>query len=200
MLRAVAGGAAPYAGSYTYATLPTASTVSGYQARVSNLGISPGMLLVSDGTRWIPDGVQVLARSAATATAPLDTSENILATIAIPAGLLGISGRVEIMMGFSVTNNANAKTIRARLGGIGGTILATASPASVGGAGFLWTIANRGAANSQYGGPGNYGIGAGGPATAAIDTTAAQDLVITIQKATGADAVTLDQYEVKVTP
>lgn len=50
--------------SATYATLPAASAVPvGYRVRATDIGIAPGMMLVCDGTRWIPDGVQVLARS-----------------------------------------------------------------------------------------------------------------------------------------
>lgn len=50
--------------TYTYAGLPAASTLPGYRVRVSDIGIAPGMALVSDGARWVPDGVQVLARGA----------------------------------------------------------------------------------------------------------------------------------------
>jgi hypothetical protein len=54
-------GGAPYAGSYTFATLPSAATYSGYRARVSD-GV--GFDVFSNGTLWAPDGPQLLFRSA----------------------------------------------------------------------------------------------------------------------------------------
>jgi hypothetical protein len=75
-LRAVAN-VPNYLGSFTYATLPSASANSGLTARASDVGLAPGMLLVSDGTQWRPDGPRVLFRCAVpVGIAPTGTMAN----------------------------------------------------------------------------------------------------------------------------
>lgn len=53
-----------FLGSFTWTSRPDATLYPGATMRASDVGIAPGMRMVSDGTRWIPDGVQVLARGA----------------------------------------------------------------------------------------------------------------------------------------
>lgn len=148
----------------------------------------------------------VLAASSAAVNAPSsDTNENILATITIPANLMGLNGQVDIVSFWTMTNSVNNKTFNTRIGGIGGTIM---------GANIFTTqtifrdhviISNRGAANSQVSSKSNAqeGNNAGsiGPLggtnafqTAVIDTTAATTIVLTATKATGTETVTLESY------
>lgn len=56
------------------------------------------------------------------------TSEEVLKTVSIPAGSLGASGAyqsVDINVGLSAAANTNSKTYNLRIGGIGGTAIAT---------------------------------------------------------------------------
>lgn len=136
----------------------------------------------------------VLAQSSVATAAPADTNENILATISLAANAMGPNGTVRTLVVFTCTNNANAKTIRMRLSGIGGTIFHSQDIASSAGVLFHRIIANRNATNSQV----SYlDLAAASPSltTGAIDTTAATTLVITVQKATSGDTVTLESYQ-----
>lgn len=144
----------------------------------------------------------VLAQSAVAASVTGTTSETTLATIAIPAGAMGVNGSLRIRPKFSYTGNTNLKTMRVRLGGTSFWFADNGANASNIGSQPLIDIENRGAANSQIG-------VAGGTAgvnltittahlTGVVDTTAAQNLTITAQLANGADTATLEAYTVEI--
>ncbi len=202
MLRAVAY-INPLPG-YTYATLPSASSVgSGYRVRATDIGIAPGMVLVSDGTRWNPDGVQVLARSTVAVNAPADTNENTLATVTVPAGLMGTTGSLRLTSLWSFTNSANNKTLRARFGGAGGTAYMGATLPNLSILSDIRTISNL-TASTQNGPdfqtfPSN-SFGTGSVRTSSIDTSVATTLVFTGQKATAGETLTLVSYMVEIFP
>jgi type IV pilus biogenesis protein CpaD/CtpE len=120
-------------------------------------------------------------------------SETILATVTLPAGRLNKDGRLTVEGFLTATNNANAKTLNVRLGGIAGTVLYTTSVASVAQADFRLLIANRGATNSQIA----WKSGAA-KTTAAVDMSVTQDLVITMTLGNAGDSVTLEDYVVQV--
>jgi hypothetical protein len=194
------GGESLFPGAtFTWDTLPAPGRHPGSMVRVSDIGVAPGILMVSDGTRWIAAGPQILARSAAPVVAPVDTNENILVTINVPEELLGINGILRITPYWSTTNNANVKTLRARFSGIGGTALLSVNAASGSAAMTPIIVANRNAANSQYamGLSGATVNSVNGPA---VNTLAATTVVITAQKATAGDTVQLDAYLVEVLP
>lgn len=135
----------------------------------------------------------------AVANVAASTGENILATIPIPAGLLGLNKSLSIDVTFgNITNNANVKTYRARLGGIGGTTIATAPLTSAASGRHVGIVSNRNAANAQVANVGGSGIGTTTIAiiTGTIDTTVDQDLVLTMQHATGSDVSNLERYRV----
>ena len=165
-------------------------------------------LLASGGTVTYTVGLRdaslqesrTLAQSGVALPTINNTSEQFLATVSIPAGRLGPNGAIRVVTLWTLTNNANVKTPRIRLGGQAGTILwnpAMASFATFKGHAY---IMNRGLQNSQVAGDAAFGGTAGAVATAAIDTSAAQDLVISAQKATGTDTMTLEGYMVEVNP
>lgn len=190
----------------TWAGLPAAASAQGQIVRVTDFGVAGvGLLVISDGTRWLPIGGQVLARSNASVAAPADTNEDILATINLPAGLMGLDGSVRVRAHFSYTNSANTKTLRARLGGAAGTVYnQIAATASTYAAFEIW-ISNRGAANSQLGAPNGISLfSSGGVAavavTSAVDTSAATTVVLTGQKALGTETVSLDRYIAEIWP
>lgn len=144
---------------------------------------------------------RVLGQSEGQITAPTDTNENVLATITVPANTLGANGRLIVTTLWGFTNNANAKTIRVRFSGASGTQYLQTNYAS---AAFLRDqreIVNNNATNSQIGfggsGTGGWGNGASANTTSSVDTTAATTLVISAQKGTDSDTITLDYYRVE---
>lgn len=187
---------------YLWTSKPAASTVaSGTIIRIADVGVSPGILVISDGTRWVPMGNQLLARNAAGLSVTGTTVESILATVTIPTGLMGLNGGLLVLSSWTTTNSANNKTLRLRLGGISGTqfmaIVNTASASTA----DMRSIRNRGTAASQVGsapiaGAGIIGSTANALPTAALDTTQNQDLVLTGQLALGSETITLADYEV----
>lgn len=142
-----------------------------------------------------------IAQSGAAVSGAADTNENILGTITIPANALGANGILRYWAQFTVNNNANAKTVRARFNGIGGTIFYSASMASaVSNYTGMFYIANRNATNSQVGLASNGLTLANGNAviTSAVDTTVATTLVLTVQKGVAGDTMTLEAYGAEI--
>lgn len=144
--------------------------------------------------------VSVLKASGTAVVAPAnDTNENILVTITVPS--LAAGDLIELDWRVTGTNNVNVKTIRARLGGIGGTAFCSRDLGNNQGMIFATRIWNNGATNAQVGGttgltdPGATLIIAPTlTTTATIDTSASTTLVLTVQKATGTDTVTITNY------
>lgn len=182
---------------YTWAAKPLANAVpTGTAIRISDFGLSPGLLVVSDGTRWIPSGVQVLARSAAAVAVPADTTEDTLASISVPAGLLGVNGFVRITAAATATSNANTKTLRVRFGGTAYLTFAMTTNLMVR---TQMEIANRNSASSQFGGVYlTAGSVVTNSATSSIDTTAAVTILLSGQKAASGDTFTLESYLIEV--
>lgn len=156
-------------------------------------------------TLWTPSVLRanagVLAQSAvAVALTGSDAAEHALATINIPAGLMGVNDAITVDAMWTVTNNANVKTARVRLGGIGGTSFHTLVLTSTLTGRTFVRFSNRGVANSQVAFAGSSGSGTSSAAmnTGAVDTTASQDLVITAQDAGSLNQVTLEAYRVEL--
>lgn len=149
----------------------------------------------------------LLASSGAAVSVGAVTTEAILATIVIPAGLLGANGVIFVDHSSTTNNGADDKIIRVRLGasgaGTAGTALQTLTyTTSVSQHGGL-SIINRNAENSQISSQASglttqFGVATGAHVTAAIDTSAATEIVITGQKETAIDTLTLEAYKVWV--
>lgn len=147
--------------------------------------------------------VLVLGSSAVAVSGPADTAENILATVTIPAGAMGTNGRLRIESLWTITNSANNKIPRIRLGGIGGTQFMGRVIGAAATFYNLFTIANRGVTNSQISNQanGDVTISTAAVVTGTIDTSAAQTLVFTGQKASAGETITLESYLVElITP
>lgn len=149
--------------------------------------------------------ISVLGASAVAVSGGADTNENILATITIPAGAMGLNGILRVWHSWTVTNSANNKILRVRLGGIGGTQMASATLTTSATAVCLTHIANRGAANSQISPPnasstflGLVAASTSALQTASIDTSAATTLVLTGAKASAGETLTLESYLVEL--
>ncbi|MBS0175502.1 MAG: hypothetical protein JSR64_15785 [Nitrospira sp.] len=148
----------------------------------------------------------VLGKSGAAVNTPADTSEDTLATINIPANAMGANGVLRIYTLWSFTSSANNKTLRIRFSGGAGTIYMNPVFTTSVGYSSLTMIMNRNATNSQVGFASagtNGGLGsssASANVTSSVDTTAATSLVITGQKASAGETLTLESYLVELIP
>lgn len=145
----------------------------------------------------------VIGMSAVAASVSASTSEETLATVAIPAGAMGANGALRVRLQWTVTNSANNKTFKVRLGGIGGTAFRDIVATTVVGVTDEIVIQNRNSASSQVGraaAAATYGFGTtgAGATTGTINTSNAQDLVITGQKASSGETLTLESYIVEL--
>jgi hypothetical protein len=137
----------------------------------------------------------IVANSAVVSSHTGNTTETALATIPIPAGALALNGLLRITLLWGATNNANNKTIRARLGGIGGTAFHTQIITTAIGVSSITNIGNRNSAALQVA----HTIGISGAfTTGTINTAVAQDLVISGQLATGSDTISLEARVVEI--
>ena len=140
----------------------------------------------------------VLGASAVAAPHTGDTSETVLASFTLPGGAMGPNGIVRVTTLWTCTNNANAKTMRIRLGGLTGTAFLAASVAATNVGIMQRTIHNRNSSASQVAfnaaSAGSFANVAGGaaPATGAVDTSADQVIAISGQLANAADTMTLE--------
>lgn len=155
---------------------------------------------------FIPPPSIILAKSGAAVSHTGNTNETVLATISIPANSMGLNGALRIKTYWTITANTNTKTARLRLGGIGGTVV---------GPGNAWNAAavtvphsetlvqNRNSASSQIcrnitNRSSDLLMQLQANIAAAVDTTVAQDLVITGQLGVGTDTITLESYIVEL--
>ena len=131
------------------------------------------------------------------------TTEATLATISFSGGEIGPNGWIQVLSSWTLNNTANAKNCRIRVGGAAGTIMSDGNPTS---AVFffkpVWII-NSNSASSQKavvatGNTAGTGTGTSAPPTATVNTASAWDLVLTGQKATAGDTLTLEGYQVFV--
>lgn len=146
---------------------------------------------------------RVLGASAAAASCGVDTTEDILATVTVPANAMGPKGILRIRQLWTMTNSANNKLLRSRLGGISGTAFFACTQTTIVTYSDQRDIANRALTNSQVAWnsgstAGGWGSSGGAVQTGALDTTLAQDLVFTGQKATAGEALTLELFIVEL--
>lgn len=143
-----------------------------------------------------------VAQSGVAVASANSTAEQALATITIPANFMGVNGALYVTALWTLTNNANAKALRVRLGGLAGTEFQNLAGASLVTVSAAMRIQNRGSLSSQVGA--SVGMNAfGATSTAAVvtgslNTGVNQDLVLSVQKATGTDTATLEAYTVQV--
>jgi K+-transporting ATPase c subunit len=129
------------------------------------------------------------------------TNETALATVSIPAGAMGLNGAIHVVTSWTMTNSANAKTVRARLGGVGGTAFMGVGFTATATFSDIRRIRNQNSASAQVGSaPASstnaYGSSTSALPTGAIDTGSAQDLVLTGTLANTGETITLTSYEV----
>jgi len=140
----------------------------------------------------------ILAKSGAAVTAPLDTSKNALATVSVPANAMGANGQLRITALF---NCATATTNRTLTIDYGGTTFHSKVLSNEVNMELHTLICNMNSASAQQSLPKFYsvnGVQLQTPVTGAIDTTSAQNLVLSVTKATGADPCILKHYLIEL--
>jgi hypothetical protein len=95
-LRAVAN-VPNYLGSFTYATLPSASANSGLEAFASDWGVN-GTKVRSNGTRWLPINGQTVLKRMGAAVSAIANTETIVIQTQLPIGALQ-TGRHDLHQG-----------------------------------------------------------------------------------------------------
>lgn len=129
---------------------------------------------------------------------PVDTTEDVLATITVQANAMGANGAISIFNSWSYTNSANAKTMRIRFSGAGGTQVLAFGATTTTMYSDIHVIANQNATNVQAfhdrGSASGLSTTTGTNNAASIDTTAATTIVISGQKALNSETMTLLTY------
>lgn len=165
-----------------------------------------GKFLKADGT-FVAAPI-VLAESGVAVAHTGTTAHTAIVTIAIPAGAPGANGRVEVFVNFSNNNSGNNKTPRVLWGasgaGVAGTVLwATTNTTNVGNP-VMAGVHNRNSASSQIAiaSPAGNSMGATAAAfpTAAVNTAAAAEIVLSGELANSGDTITVESYRVLLFP
>ncbi|MDX1950187.1 MAG: DUF2793 domain-containing protein [Rickettsiales bacterium] len=206
-------------GDVTFSNNITADNIGTIASQNSNaVNITGGAIsgvtdiAIADGGTGASNAIQacknlktcyILGQSAVAISVGAVTTEQILATILLPANSMGANGRVEIETTWSLNNNSNIKTPRVRFGGISGTIFFSANLTTSLSSRTTSVICNRNNISSQISGAGaaiNFGSSITALVSSSINTGNNVDILITGQKANSADELTLESYIVKLFP
>ena len=186
----------PLISDYTWANKPSVAP-SGQIICITDVGEN-GSLWRGNGTKWVRlNPIKIFSLSAPVVLTVTTLAVN-LATITIPAGLLGANGKLKIYPLWATTNNANIKTLRAVFSG---SVCTTMTSQSVPNNSGLVIIRNTNSESAQKCSSGLVaGIGSsfGSIASITVDTTAATTITITGQLAVGTDTLTLEDLFVEV--
>jgi len=182
---------------YTWANKPSVAPL-GQIICVTDIGEN-GILCRGNGTKWVRlHSIKFYDLSAAVVLTGT-TSATTLATITIPAGLIGANGKVKFYPLWSNTNNANAKTLRVVLNSW--TIVYTATIVnSVHNSGLL-ILRNFNSETAQRMSSGmaaGLGSSTGSIAPTTIDTTVPVTVTVTGQLTNSADTMTLEGLFVEI--
>lgn len=187
----------PLISEYTWATKPSVAP-NGQIICITDVGEN-GSLWRGNGTKWVRlHSIKFYDLSAAVALTGT-TSATTLATITIPAGLIGANGKVKFYPLWSNTNNANTKTLRVVLNGAT-TVYTATSQNSVHNSGLL-ILRNFNSETIQRMSSGMVaGLGSttGSIAAPTIDTTVPVTVAVTGQLANGTDTMTLEGLFVEI--
>ena len=167
----------PLISEYTWANKPSVAPL-GQIICVTDIGEN-GILCRGDGTKWIRMHQVNLYNLATPVALTGTTSETTMLTVSIPASLMNKRGRASVIVLFSLTNNANAKTVKVKVGGATIITFTSTNQNLLGLSGWLLNLNSETSQKSNS------------AASFTIDTTIANDLVITGQLANAGDTVTL---------
>ena len=169
---------------YTWATKPSVAPL-GQIICITDIGEN-GSLCRGDGAKWIRLHQVNLYNLATPVVLTGTTSETTMLTVSIPASLMNKRGRASVLVVLSLTNNANAKTVKAK---VGGQIIATVTSTNQNLSAFSTWLLNLNSETSQK---------SNSAVSFTIDTTIANDFVITGQLANAGDTVTLTAVSLEV--
>ena len=186
----------PLISEYTWANKPSVAP-SGQIICVTDIGEN-GSLWRGNGTNWVRlNPIKIFSLSAPVSLTVTTLAVN-LATITIPAGLLGANGKLKIYPLWSTTNNANVKTLRAVFGGSACTTMTSQSVSNNSGLVIIRNTNSESAQKTSSGLVAGIGSSFGSIASTTVDTTAATTLVISGQLAVGTDTLTLEDLFIEV--
>ena len=186
----------PLISEYTWANKPSVAP-SGQIICITDIGEN-GSLWRGNGTKWVRlNPIKIFSLSAPVSLTG-STSAVTLATITIPAGLLGANGKLKIYPLWATTNNANVKTLRAIFSGSTCTTMTSQSVPNNSGLLIIRNINSESAQKCSSGLVAGIGSSTGSIAVLAIDTTAATTITVTGQLAVGTDTMTLEDLFVEV--
>ena len=186
----------PLISEYTWANKPSVAPL-GQIICVTDVGEN-GILCRGNGTKWVRlNPIKVFSLSAPVSLTG-STSVVTLATVTIPAGLLGANGKLKIYPLWSTTNNANIKTLRAIFSGSTCTTMTSQSVPNNSGLVIIRNTNSESAQKCSSGLVAGIGSSVGSIAVLAIDTTAATTITISGQLAVGTDTLTLEDLFVEV--
>ena len=186
----------PLISEYTWANKPSVAPL-GQIICVTDIGEN-GSLWRGNGTKWVRlNPIKIFSLSAPVSLTG-STSVVTLATITIPAGLLGANGKLKIYPLWATTNNANVKTLRAVFGGSTCTTMTSQSVPNNSGLVIIRNTNNEATQKCSSGLVAGIGASFGSIAVLTIDTTAATTLGISGQLAVGTDTLTLEDLFIEV--
>ena len=181
---------------YTWANKPSVAPL-GQIICVTDVGEN-GSLWRGNGTNWVRlNPIKIFSLSAPVSLTVTTLAVN-LATITIPAGLLGANGKLKIYPLWSTTNNANVKTLRAIFSGSTCTTMTSQSVPNNSGLVIIRNTNSESAQKTSSGLVAGIGSSFGSIASTTVDTTAATTITITGQLAVGTDTLTLEDLFVEV--
>ena len=180
---------------YTWANKPSVAP-SGQIICVTDVGEN-GSLWRGNGTKWVRlNPIKIFSLSVPVSTS--STSVVTLATITIPAGLLGANGKLKIYPLWSTTNNANVKTLRATFSGSTCTTMTSQSVPNNSGLVIIRNTNSESAQKCSSGLVAGIGASFGSIASPTVDTSAATNITISGQLAVGTDTLTLEDLFVEL--
>ena len=174
----------PLISEYTWANKPSVAPL-GQIICITDVGEN-GVLCRGDGAKFIRLNQVNFYSLASSLAVTGTTAETTMLTVSIPASLMNKRGRASIIGLLSLTNNANAKTVRIK---IGGQLVAAITSTNQNLSGFSTWLLNLNSETAQRN---------GNATSFTIDTTIANDLVITGQLANSADTLTLIALSVEI--
>ena len=181
---------------YTWANKPSVAP-NGQIICITDVGEN-GSLWRGNGTKWVRlNPIKIFSLSAPVSLTG-STSVVTLATITIPAGLMGANGKLKIYPLWSTTNNANAKTLRLNFGGAVCSTMVSQSVPNNSGLLIIRNLNSESAQKTSSGLVAGIGSSFGSIASTTVDTTAATTITLTGQLAVGTDTMTLEDLFVEV--
>ena len=183
-------------GKSTWADKPATAPL-GQIICITDIGEN-GSLWRGNGAKWVRLTQIRFFDLASSVALTGSTAEVTLATISIPASLIGAKGKVKLYPLFSATNNANNKTVRVRLGGSNGYVLQTSGFAQLSALVIIRNFNSESVQKVATGMTSGLGLSTTSLNTLAINTAAATTIEITGQLANGADTLTLESLFVEI--